>query len=444
MRVVRHSMSDQPEDDPVQRRVVIEVPKTLVKTVKSALERLGQLDRTSRITPGTSKDQITAAPEVSEQQRENAQDDTIPVSLEGNNATTASREDPEATFQFPVLKFDAASGQYVEPAISQHRGRNIVAHDEQGVYFSTSTPDESHQDFGTSHESPALKFDVVSGQYVEPAVLQQQGRCSKVGIVADDEQRMRIPTTIPYPLDRVVMGDTSQGSHDHELKTKILENLALSHLFQDISISHQLIPTSSMSPVSKLKPLQKALKEALEDLPQPPLASQGLTVEALVSSFPDSYSVYRPMLLLPHNAFASKAWKSILSAYAAHSLQPVWQRIAEAVGATHIAVNSPIPLQTSTVSATTQQQLADSQLHGNILRSPVNISPLFGDFGPSPTPQTLSSPTDADFKKALWVTTTQNGIHQTWAPLYTMFSRGVSKTLYKLYMKHALTKYLQI
>jgi tRNA wybutosine-synthesizing protein 2 len=60
----------------------------------------------------------------------------------------------------------------------------------------------------------------------------------------------------------------------------------------------------------------------------------------------------------------------------------------------------------------------------NIFRSPINLTPMYGFFGPAPSAQTLSSPTATDFDKALWVTHTQNGIHQTWAPLYTMFSRG--------------------
>ena len=60
----------------------------------------------------------------------------------------------------------------------------------------------------------------------------------------------------------------------------------------------------------------------------------------------------------------------------------------------------------------------------NILRSPVNLTPLYGDFGSTPTPQTISNPTATDFANALWVTARQNGIWQTWAPLYTMFSRG--------------------
>jgi tRNA wybutosine-synthesizing protein 2 len=36
----------------------------------------------------------------------------------------------------------------------------------------------------------------------------------------------------------------------------------------------------------------------------------------------------------------------------------------------------------------------------------------------------LAHPTASDFTSAFWVSHVQNGIHQVWAPLYTMFSRG--------------------
>jgi tRNA wybutosine-synthesizing protein 2 len=147
-----------------------------------------------------------------------------------------------------------------------------------------------------------------------------------------------------------------------------------------------------------------------------------VTPEALVSMFPDGYCVYKPMLLLPHNAFSSEPWKKLLFTHPADSklLQPVWFDVAKSVGATHIAINSPIPLQTSTTSDNDTRDY----VHENILRSPVHLTPIYGDFGPAPTSQTISSPTAADFKNALWVSTRQNGIWQTWAPLYTMFSRG--------------------
>ncbi|KAF1964151.1 hypothetical protein BU23DRAFT_385690, partial [Bimuria novae-zelandiae CBS 107.79] len=167
-------------------------------------------------------------------------------------------------------------------------------------------------------------------------------------------------------------------------------------------------------------PILKGLKKGLYVLPQEILASVGLTADALMDTFPARYTIYRPMLLLPHNAFTSAPWKTLLEANPPNSptLQPLWKALAASLSITHIALNAGIPLQTT--SPTTSQ----TSPHENILRSPTNLTPLHGSFGPPPTPQTLSSPSAADFANALWVTHTQNGIHQTWAPLYTMFSRG--------------------
>lgn len=47
---------------------------------------------------------------------------------------------------------------------------------------------------------------------------------------------------------------------------------------------------------------------------------------------------------------------------------------------------------------------------------------LHGDFGPAETD--APTPTEKEFDSALWVSTKQNGIYQTWAPRWTMFSRG--------------------
>ncbi|KAF1846770.1 uncharacterized protein K460DRAFT_129921 [Cucurbitaria berberidis CBS 394.84] len=465
-------MSDQPREESAQRRVVLEVPKAHVKTVKSALEKFGQLDRTRRIAPGTKRDSIAAIPGAPGKQQLDARDDIHSDLLQDSIATSTPGtlpEDAAATSQFPVLKFDPGSGQYVDPAVLRQEDQRIIAVEDPSAtpQFPTLKFDpvsgqyadpavlqrkdqsiEAVKDPSAPVQFPALKFDPISGQYVDPVVLQQEDQSIDVPVLkfdpvsgqyvdpavlrqedqsieAAEEHCMRIPTTIPYALDGHIKDDTSQNRQEDELKSKVLKKLALGYLFNDISISHQVIPIDSLDPTLHKNPLQRALKEALEALPQSILMSRGLTVEGLVSSFPDSYSVYRPMLLLPHNAFASDAWNNFMSAHAANSdsLRPVWQRIAEAVGATHIAVNSPIPLQTSTKTAAAQDQI-ESQAQENFLRSPVNLAPIYGDFGPLPTPQTLSSPNEADFKNALWVTTIQNGIHQTWAPLYTMFSRG--------------------
>ncbi|UPX18748.1 tRNA(Phe) (4-demethylwyosine(37)-C(7)) aminocarboxypropyltransferase [Ascochyta rabiei] len=222
---------------------------------------------------------------------------------------------------------------------------------------------------------------------------------------------MCVPTTIPH----VVEGDEADLESN---KPTLLAELRLDHLSEDITISSWTPWTTKKPATVEHNPLRKALREALEALPPGTLGSFNvphLTVHLLLSTFPESYSIYKPLLLLPSNSI-SQTWSTLLSEHV-ELLQPIWQRIAAALQCTHIALNSPIPPSNTPGSA-----------HGNddsnILRSPVHLTPIYGSFGPPPTLQTLSSPTPSDFGNTLWVRTTQNGIHQTWAPLYTMFSRG--------------------
>jgi tRNA wybutosine-synthesizing protein 2 len=217
---------------------------------------------------------------------------------------------------------------------------------------------------------------------------------------------MRIPTTIPYrAVDEIDKGGTAL------VKTTILKSIGIPTSLHGIIISHHTL--ALVPEPGEKNPLRKALFEVLSRLPSTALASLGLTPDRLVYAFPEGYSIYPPLLLLPHNAFSSPLWKALLTAYpvSAATLQPMWKHIAQTMGVTCIALNSPIP-PTSSAS------------EGNILRSPVNITPIYGNFGPTPTPQSISSPTKQDFEKALWVEACQNGIKQVWAPMYTMFSRG--------------------
>ncbi|KAF2451664.1 hypothetical protein P171DRAFT_459619 [Karstenula rhodostoma CBS 690.94] len=171
-------------------------------------------------------------------------------------------------------------------------------------------------------------------------------------------------------------------------------------------------------------PFLKIVKESLEALPPELLDSLGSSVNALVADFPSSYTIYQPMLLLPRNNFTSLYGSSLSKALLLNSpdFQPFWAHVAARVGVTHIAINAGIPPQ-ATSSDGFPKNLDGTSVE-NILRSPVNLTPIYGFFGPLHSPQTLESPTTADFDAALWVTHTQNGIPQTWAPLYTMFSRG--------------------
>ncbi|KAF7670841.1 hypothetical protein GT037_011134 [Alternaria burnsii] len=374
-------------------KITLIVPKQHVKTVKQALERAGQLDRSSKITPESpNKKKHTATRNVVVSRNDNDRAEPgrslaatpahTPVAIQGPPSSLHQT-------QFPELCSDAIGGCFIHPEFFQD---NCQLEDQVRTYQSSS------------HTTTTL--------------CDTSDRVSR----SKEQQRMCIPTTILYPQHSDGLERISDAQKISDLKLRLLQDLALSGLSQDVSISHDAPVKTLALRRTHRNPVHKALEEFLTSflklLPSP----QALTVEALVSSFPEGYSVYNPMLLLPHNAFSSAPWKSLIATHAVNSdaMIPLWQSMAEAVGATHVAMNSPIPLSTTTTTASSAG-MTNSE---NILRSPVNLTPLYGDFGSTPTPQTISDPTAIDFANALWVTTRQNGIWQTWAPLYTMFSRG--------------------
>lgn len=118
-------------------------------------------------------------------------------------------------------------------------------------------------------------------------------------------------------------------------------------------------------------------------------------------NIPKRWSIYPPMILFnssgndeiftkEHQDF----WKSVLAQQ---------KYVFGTSNITHIALNKPI-------------------IESDIMRRPHNLIPILGDFGPDFPMDKV--PTSEDFKQAFWCTVVQNGIYQTWAPKYTMFSRG--------------------
>ena len=113
----------------------------------------------------------------------------------------------------------------------------------------------------------------------------------------------------------------------------------------------------------------------------------------LVNSFPKKYSIYTPLLLLPPKSLESEEWTSILNDLDNERKQTLFKSILDIYSTpssslTHLAINKPIPES------------------DNIIRSPVHLTMLYGDFN------------------NFWCHTVQNGIYQTWMPIHTMFSRG--------------------
>lgn len=435
-------MSQHNEQKDPLAKVVLVVPAQHVKTVKSALERCGQLDRASKIAPEPNK---PGQPPQPADHDTNTHESPVAVPQPRNQHRATSSP---GTTQFPALQFDLASGEYRDLA-DMHQASTLQFDKASGQYKALTTlsqfPDlHFHTDNGqdgkpaNSQTFPRLQFDEVTGEYQSPAEPKQPQALEfdatsgeyrpktelQETIRENDpiEQRMRIPTTIPYE-------DTECKELGQQRNAAILDTLCLSHLFQNIEFSHSAHTTPT--PTAKCNPLHSALLSTLQGLQHILLDPLDLDPASLVSHFPDSYTLYQPMLLLPHTTFSSPPWQTLLSAHPPSSptLQPLWQNLAKAVNATHIALNSPIPLQTQLRTPSpnsNSSSLAPNSTTGNdnILRIPLNITPLFGNFGPTPTPRSLATPTASDFAQAFWVHTTQHGIHQTWAPLYTMFSRG--------------------
>lgn len=138
-------------------------------------------------------------------------------------------------------------------------------------------------------------------------------------------------------------------------------------------------------------------------------------VDDLLSSAPKRYTIYEPMVLLPSGSFTSAVWTATLNTLDQETKNVIWGLILESLSKqakgtlTHLAINEGIPLHQEGVE------------EENILRSPSGLRILYGDFGPH---EVLGGVSEENFKAAFWVSTKQNGIFQTWAPRWTMFSRG--------------------
>ncbi|KAI1777555.1 S-adenosyl-L-methionine-dependent methyltransferase [Hypoxylon cercidicola] len=162
------------------------------------------------------------------------------------------------------------------------------------------------------------------------------------------------------------------------------------------------------------------------------LAPPPQRLDELVAQAPKRWTVYEPMVLLPAGSFSTAAWQQVLSDEPGERLvDGLWvcvlAEISRRTGGarfTHLAVNEGIPAALHRGPAGERDGGEDdaSSDAANILRSPTGLRILHGDFG-------AAAPRDAapgphDFARALWVSTRQNGVFQTWAPRWTMFSRG--------------------
>ena len=156
-----------------------------------------------------------------------------------------------------------------------------------------------------------------------------------------------------------------------------------------------------------------------------------------------TYAIYPPLLILVASDFAILEAATGLTS-SSIEFTSLYETLCENFKVTHIALNAPIPA--NLLEKPNAEQITKSQEHLetvkppplNILRSPTGLTPLHGSFGPAlPLNHT---PTDTDFQSAIWCTARQNGIFQTWAPRYTMFSRGNVKEKARILELDSLTE----
>ena len=226
-------------------------------------------------------------------------------------------------------------------------------------------------------------------------------------VLRDDEEYHLLPTI--FAVEVLLPADVPKAlSSKH---TTILGKLPIS-----ASLAAQLSSEDTLSTTNSAKrdPLADAVESWLGTLPPTVLP---LTVKNPFNSKAiGPYVIYPPLLLLSPK-FLLLEWPDVQSSVLGPYLPSLFALLCQRLNVTHIAINAPIP---PNVSSLNQPIMMDGPLDNtNRLRSPSNLITLYGDFGPP----FQSKPTNENLAKALWVSTTQYGIAQIWAPLHTMFSR---------------------
>ncbi|KAH3901248.1 related to tRNA wybutosine-synthesizing protein 2 [Saccharomycodes ludwigii] len=143
------------------------------------------------------------------------------------------------------------------------------------------------------------------------------------------------------------------------------------------------------------------------------------------------YTLYPPLILFNYSPvkqmFTSELWESVLSNCHSNGVnrdsffKKLIKNCFDDSIYTHIAINQPI------LENDSKTNINDNK---NLWRKPLNIRPIYGSFweteeyASNNSPELWKSPTERDFTNAFWCHTVQNGIYQSWAPFFTMFSRG--------------------
>lgn len=262
----------------------------------------------------------------------------------------------------------------------------------------------------------------------------------KIRPITDESCRNRNQVSLLASVDRYLVPTTSsilthpnQPGPTHtevsDIKESLLRLISLPQHAGAIDLIFHPLNSPSSTPIKIKAPslLALTLKKWLFSLP--PSVISPFEVSKLFSHSHWSYTVYPPLLLLPRHTFSSPLWLDLTVTTLKPHLPTLYTLLCATFKVTHIALNAPIPaLSPSTFPYPSACSPSDGigtterQEYPNILRAPHLLQPLYNDFGPSHPLNHI--PTPNDFLDEFWCTSRQNTIWQTWAPRYTMFSRG--------------------
>ena len=265
---------------------------------------------------------------------------------------------------------------------------------------------------------------------IRPAALEEVKRQSEESSIEPRTEAFFLPTKLSIEAEQVDSDNLtaradllrSLGLLDHEKDINItaFEQTHDFHGFLGSERGWKMDLDSHKAPTSgtsSMNPLARALAHWLHQL-LPKQPHWPITREAVLL-YKWTYMIYPPLLLLPPPTLSN-----LTSIFASKGeglpgdLSSLWHLLSKELKASHIALNAPIPA-TSSDEVPSQ---GGRPPEANFLRSPTGLVLLYGDFGPALPPS--HTPTATDFSLAFWCGARQNDIFQTWAPRYTMFSRG--------------------
>ncbi|KAL8832804.1 MAG: hypothetical protein Q9170_004749 [Blastenia crenularia] len=216
---------------------------------------------------------------------------------------------------------------------------------------------------------------------------------------------------IPTNFEVLVASRTNDDIQANQAKDQVLQKIGLvDQAGIEAYMTFRRRPSTRLNESDK-SPLAQAVREWLHSLPSHIHSKLPMNVDQLPNTCKWTYTIYAPMLLLPPNCLSQDPWPELLEDALRPFLPDLYKTVCEQLKVTHIAINRPIPALLPSSNNSAQDM--------NVLRLPSNLVPLHGEFGEPNLPAT-----DQNFRGAFWVSTIQNNITQTWAPLYTMFSRG--------------------